>query len=103
LLDDGPARQLLVETLNDDDISTFLRVAVIYNERTLTKVSHSDTWVSECSIGTKETLLEMFLYSLNRLKDNLTLNDPRRPKAFNNLKRNFASFTKTLQTGKYEE
>ena len=103
LLENSGARQLLADTLNDDDISTFLRMAVIFNERTLVKVAHTETWVPECSLGTKENLLEMFLRSLHRLKENLTLNDPKRPKAFNNLKRNFASFTRKKNLGKYEE
>ena len=102
ILSDSAARELLSDTLNYDDISTFLRTAVVYNERILKKVAHVDAWV-DCSLGTKDTLLEMFTFSLHRLKGNLVLDDPARPKAFNNLKRNFASFTKKKNMKKYEE
>jgi hypothetical protein len=103
LLDNSRARQMIAETLNEDDISTFLRVAVIYNQRAAARQAHSSPWISECSIGTKEDLLEMVFYSLGRIKESLVLNDPERPAAFNNLKRNFASFTKKKYARKYEE
>ena len=97
------ARQLLMDTLNEDDITSFLRVAVLYNERAMTnKMPHSNSWIPECSIGKKDNILEMFVYSLQRIKENLRTNDPSRPKAFNNLKKNFATFMKKKNIGKYE-
>jgi len=102
LLEDSQARQLMIETLNEDDLSQFLRVAVVNNERIIEMVAHLESW-AECSIGTKAHVLEMLLLTLRRIKDNLVMNDPSRPKAFNNLKRNFASFTKLKNRKKYEE
>lgn len=102
LLEDGYTRKLLIDTLNEDDLSTFLRVAVLHNERVISMVAHMETW-AECSVGTKENVLTALVTSLKRLQDNLVADDPSRPKAFNNLKRNFASFTKLKNAKKYEE
>lgn len=102
LLEDSHARHLMSEILNEDDLSQFLRVAVLNNERVIEMVAHLETW-AECSIGTKAHILEMLILSLRRMRDNLVIDDPSRPKAFNNLKRNFASFTKLKNRKKYEE
>jgi hypothetical protein len=102
ILRDPVAMKLLANTLNDDDISTFLRGAVIYSERSVKKEVHIDG-LPQCSIGTRTTLLDMFYLSLHKLEDSLTLNHPSRPKAFNNLKSKFAKFTKNKNAKKYEE
>ena len=104
LLENSSARQLLADTLNDDDISTFLRFAVMPNEKALTRQVHEEALMPECRIGTKETVLHMFLRSLHKLRDNLSQDHPaERPQGFHKLKSRFASFTKQQRLGKYEE
>ena len=90
----------MMEVLNEEDVLPFLRNSLLYNERALVREFHMDAW-PECSIGTKESYLDMIKTHLKKLKSSLSL-DNSKPAAFNRLKRNFASFTKLKNIEKYE-
>jgi hypothetical protein len=102
LLDDSYVMKKINDLLFEDDITTFLRNTIIYNQRPMHREVHIDPWV-QCSIGRKQSLIDMVQYSLNRLENNNLFQDSTKPQAFRNLKMSFASHRKASNMKKYEE